>query len=164
MRPRRSRNAWFRHLLWHPASRRSGSILSPGTHSCPDQSTLTFTHAVSNKPYKRKISRLWKKAVLWAGKQQPLPLVVLETFRMQAILHQHQPRWLPVSDASSLAPTKQVTKPSIKQDFLFNQWWTTDVLAFFTSTLSCRSRHLRFIAQTKHATQIHCFCLCNLDF
>jgi len=33
MRPRRLRGAWFRRLLRHPARRRSGSILSPGTHT-----------------------------------------------------------------------------------------------------------------------------------
>jgi len=32
MRPRRLRGAWFSRLLWHPARRQSGSILSPGTH------------------------------------------------------------------------------------------------------------------------------------
>jgi len=31
MRPRRLRGAWFSRLLRHPARRRSGSILSPGT-------------------------------------------------------------------------------------------------------------------------------------
>jgi len=30
MRPRRLRGAWLSHLLRHPATRRSGSILSPG--------------------------------------------------------------------------------------------------------------------------------------
>jgi len=33
MRPRRLRGAWFSRLLRHPARRRSGSILSPGTHT-----------------------------------------------------------------------------------------------------------------------------------
>jgi len=33
MRPRRLRVAWFSRLLRHPARRRSGSILSPGTHT-----------------------------------------------------------------------------------------------------------------------------------
>jgi len=36
MRPRRLRGAWFSRLLRHPARRRSGSILRPGTHTgCP---------------------------------------------------------------------------------------------------------------------------------
>jgi len=33
MRPRRLRGAWFSRLLRHPARRRTGSILSPGTHT-----------------------------------------------------------------------------------------------------------------------------------
>jgi len=33
MRPPRLRGAWFSRLLRHPARRRSGSILSPGTHT-----------------------------------------------------------------------------------------------------------------------------------
>jgi len=33
MRPWRLRGAWFSHILRHPARRRSGSILSPGTHA-----------------------------------------------------------------------------------------------------------------------------------
>jgi len=33
MRPRSLRGAWFNRLLRHPARRRSGSILSPGTHT-----------------------------------------------------------------------------------------------------------------------------------
>jgi len=33
MRPRRLRGAWFSRLLRRPARRRSGSILSPGTHT-----------------------------------------------------------------------------------------------------------------------------------
>jgi len=33
MRPRRLRGAWFSRLLRHPVRRRSGSILSPGTHT-----------------------------------------------------------------------------------------------------------------------------------
>jgi len=33
MRPRRLRGAWFSRLLQHPARRRSGSILSPGTYT-----------------------------------------------------------------------------------------------------------------------------------
>jgi len=33
MRPRRLRGAWFSRLLRHPARRRSGSILSPRTHT-----------------------------------------------------------------------------------------------------------------------------------
>jgi len=33
MRLRRLRGAWFSRLLRHPARRRSGSILSPGTHT-----------------------------------------------------------------------------------------------------------------------------------
>jgi len=42
MRPRRLRGAWFSRLLRHPARRRSGSILSPGTHTgYSSQYTLT---------------------------------------------------------------------------------------------------------------------------
>jgi len=33
MRPQRLRGAWLSRLLWHPSRRRSGSILSPRTHS-----------------------------------------------------------------------------------------------------------------------------------
>jgi len=33
MRPQRLRDAWFSRLLRYPARRRSGSILSPGTHT-----------------------------------------------------------------------------------------------------------------------------------
>jgi len=33
MKPGRLRGAWFSCLLWHPARRRSGSILSPRTHT-----------------------------------------------------------------------------------------------------------------------------------
>jgi len=33
MRPQRLKGAWFSRLLRHPARRRSGSILSPGTHT-----------------------------------------------------------------------------------------------------------------------------------
>jgi len=45
MRPRRLRGAWFSRLLWHPARRRSGSILNPGTHTglCPGVAAY-FSH------------------------------------------------------------------------------------------------------------------------
>jgi len=37
MRPRKLRGAWFSHLLRHLARKRSGSILSPRTHTgCPE--------------------------------------------------------------------------------------------------------------------------------
>jgi len=49
MRPRRLRGAWFSRLLRHPARRRSGSILSPGTHTeCTDHRTLRHIHVVQN--------------------------------------------------------------------------------------------------------------------
>jgi len=40
MRPRRSRGAWFSRLLRHPARRLSGSILSPGTHTGTNKTSV----------------------------------------------------------------------------------------------------------------------------
>jgi len=43
MRPQRLRGAWFSRFLRHPARRRSGSILSPGTHTgCQTMVTTTI--------------------------------------------------------------------------------------------------------------------------
>jgi len=58
MRPRRLRGAWFSRLLRHPARRRSGFILSPGTHTGFQWSVITAvvscsTWAVFCQPSKR---------------------------------------------------------------------------------------------------------------
>jgi len=59
MRPRRLRGAWFSRLLRHPARKRSGSILSPGTHTGLTDMGLLYA------PYFRRIATLmfWRVAV-----------------------------------------------------------------------------------------------------
>jgi len=49
-RPRRLRGAWFSRLLRHPARRRSGSILSPGTHTGKQNDVSNFIRKLRLTP------------------------------------------------------------------------------------------------------------------
>jgi len=69
-----------------------------------DSQPICTTHKASNRPYKRKISTLCKKAVPSAVEQLLQLLSVQGTFQMQVIQHLRQQGWWTVSDASLSAP------------------------------------------------------------